>query len=437
MKKRIILYSRESTKWQAEEGYNLETQRKRMMSYIDSFYEESERTIELFEEAGKSAKNLNRPKMEKLIERIKSRSVDIVCVYCIDRLTRNVRDLADFMELLNRNSVTLLSVTERIDTASPQGRFFLNMLGSMAQLERENISERVMRALSESAEQGNYPKSRIPFGYTKNKKTKRLEIQKEQAKTVKWIFKQIIDENKSVPEITKILKEENKFDRTWCDSHVYRIIQNKIYYGTCVIGGKEIENHTIALISKEDWMLANQMMVKYDPEKKHSYLYKRKIMCNKCNRIMSCTCGYGYNSAVYLYYSCASCKMRISEKDVTHLINKSMTYKMVNHTFLYEMSKLKQMLKDSGISNSKIKNFTLNFVMYDENFEYEVKRIKVIEKLPEGIVEQLLEMRYKLNDIEYEKATVTKQKKLLDKYVRLIYIDEQKKLKKIVWKNQK
>lgn len=437
MKKRIILYSRESTKWQAEEGYNLETQRKRMMSYIDSFYSEDERTIELFEEAGKSAKNLNRPEMERLIQRIKERTVDVICVYCIDRLTRNVRDLADFMDLLNQNKVTLLSVTERIDTASPQGRFFLNMLGSMAQLERENISERVLRALAESAEQGNYPKSRIPFGYKKNESTKKLEIDEEKAKTIQWIFKQIIDENKSVPEITKQLKSDNKFDRTWSDSHIYRIVKNKIYYGTCEIAGKEIKNHTIALVTEEEWNLANKMVVKYDPEKKHEYLYKRKIMCNKCGRIMSCTCGYGTGKVPYLYYKCVSCNMRISEKEVSHLLNGTITYHMRNHIYHYEMKKIKEILKKENIVNSKLSTFTLNFIMYDQNYEYEVSKIKVIEQLPESIFKQLERIKYKLLSIEYEKSSAHNQKRYLDKYIRLIYIDENKMISKIVWKKTK
>lgn len=421
-KKRIILYARESTKWQAEEGYNLESQKKRMLSYINSYYDENTCDIEIFEEAGKSAKDFNRPMMEKMLQRIENNTVDIICVYCIDRLTRSVRDMADFLDKIQKKKVTLLSVTEKIDTSSPQGRFFLNILGSMAQLERENISERVLRALKESAEQGNYAKSSIPFGYIKNKETKQLEIEKNAAEAIKYIFHEIGKNNKSASQITKELRESNRFNRQWSDSHIYRIIKNKIYCGTYVTHEKEIENHTIPIVSKEEWQLANDCLYRKDRDHKNKYIYKGLCFCDECNRIMSCTCGNNKKkNKRYLYYECYKCKSVISEENITKYLNDSLTFVMRKSYYNQIISQIPK------IDNKSITSiFPMDKVMYDSDYEHELKIKKLTNRISEEHFELLLQTSYILQKLNFSSSSIAVKKRIVRKEISKIHISKKK-----------
>ena len=91
---------------------------------------------EILEDAGKSGKDLNREGMQALMDRIKGHSIDAVVVYKLDRLSRRVRDTLSLMDLIEKRSVAFHSITEKIDTKTAMGKFFLNIMASMNQWER-------------------------------------------------------------------------------------------------------------------------------------------------------------------------------------------------------------------------------------------------------------------------------------------------------------
>ncbi|MHA1983873.1 MAG: recombinase family protein, partial [Candidatus Hodarchaeales archaeon] len=102
--------------------------------------------------------------MRKLIEYVKSNGLDFVVVVKLDRLTRRLTDLQYLTDLFQKNHVNLVSINEKLDTETATGRFFITILGSLAQLEREQISERVQDVFENIAPKqplGGY----APFGY--------------------------------------------------------------------------------------------------------------------------------------------------------------------------------------------------------------------------------------------------------------------------------
>lgn len=163
---RIAVYRRVSTIAQAEEGQSLDVQKTRINDYInfDKQFENKELQITDFVDEGKSAKDLKREDLQLLLGMVRENKIDFIIVTKLDRLTRRLKDLQDLVELFEKCSVSLLSIYEKLDTNTATGRFFISILGSLSQLEREQISERVKIVLESIVKK--QPVGRpTPFGY--------------------------------------------------------------------------------------------------------------------------------------------------------------------------------------------------------------------------------------------------------------------------------
>src|SRR3954462_15830085 len=122
--KRAVGYLRVSTEGQAERGISLDAQAEkiRAMATVQSAH-----LIDLIVDGGESGKSLQRPGIERLLEMVDRREVQVVIVAKLDRLTRSVRDLGDLLERFQRRGVSLVSVGESLDTGSAAGRLVLNV----------------------------------------------------------------------------------------------------------------------------------------------------------------------------------------------------------------------------------------------------------------------------------------------------------------------
>ncbi|MGM7268198.1 recombinase family protein, partial [Erysipelothrix rhusiopathiae] len=162
----IAVYCRVSSDDQAENGYNLREQERRIDQYINAYSEEFTENVVKYIDDGYSAKDLKRKEMSMLLQDIKDDMISKVIIHNLDRLTRSMKDLIVLIELFEEHDVQLYSLREKIDTKTAIGRFFVSIIILIAQWEREAISERTIRALDQSAYEGNYVHGRAPFGYT-------------------------------------------------------------------------------------------------------------------------------------------------------------------------------------------------------------------------------------------------------------------------------
>lgn len=143
---RVIGYIRCSTEHQAEEGITLEAQRYRIEQYANLFGLE---LVAVFEDAGISAKTLERPGLQAALAGLRNGQAEGILVAKLDRLTRSVRDLGVLLEdFFAAGKFALLSVNEQIDTRSAAGRLMLNLLGAVSQWEREVIGDRTRDAMA-------------------------------------------------------------------------------------------------------------------------------------------------------------------------------------------------------------------------------------------------------------------------------------------------
>ncbi len=157
-----IGYVRVSTRDQADSGASLAAQRAKLDAYAVLHDLE---LAEIIEDAGHSAKSLDRPGMARLLGLIRRRLVGVVVVAKLDRITRSVRDLGELVETFKRSGVEFASVGDHIDTSTAAGRLVLNVMGSVSQWEREAIGERTSEALQALRAQGKRISRHAPYGF--------------------------------------------------------------------------------------------------------------------------------------------------------------------------------------------------------------------------------------------------------------------------------
>mgnify|MGYP001565920212 FL=1 len=138
-------YCRVSTEEQAREGISLDAQEEKIHQYANL---KDLELLEVIRDEGASGKDLERPGLQRLLHLIEDEQAEALIVYKLDRLTRNTSDLLQLVEEIFKDGNTrFFSITEDIDTNSAMGKFFLTIMGAMAQMERELVSERTKAAL--------------------------------------------------------------------------------------------------------------------------------------------------------------------------------------------------------------------------------------------------------------------------------------------------
>ncbi len=181
---KAAIYIRVSTEEQWREGYSLPAQESRLREYCErKGYE----VFDLYADRGISAKDIqHRPEMLRLLQDAEAERVNAVCVFALSRFSRNVADLYKTCSILKAHKISLESCTEPFDTSTPIGMAIVGILGVVAQLEREQTSERVAAAMLERAKQGKRTCSYV-LGYDREG-TDGLAVNPKEAAIVKFIF---------------------------------------------------------------------------------------------------------------------------------------------------------------------------------------------------------------------------------------------------------
>jgi len=122
----------------------------------------------IFEDKSSGSTTTKRDGLKAMMEYV--RQGDTVYIESISRLARNVRDLLSIVEQLNQKQVQLVSLKENIDTTTPTGTFFLQVMAAMAELERNSILERQREGIESAKSRGKHlgrPKADKPQEWDK------------------------------------------------------------------------------------------------------------------------------------------------------------------------------------------------------------------------------------------------------------------------------
>ena len=144
---------------------SVEVQGQACRAYIEAHRHEHWQAIEpVYEDSGYSGGDLNRPALRQLLDDMQSDKIDVVLVHRLDRLSRSVQDLCALLPLFTIPGIRLVSMSQPLDTATPEGRLNLHLLTSFAQFERELIGERTREKLTATRANGLWQGNGAPLG---------------------------------------------------------------------------------------------------------------------------------------------------------------------------------------------------------------------------------------------------------------------------------
>ena len=224
---RAAIYTRVSTEDQAKEGFSLDAQLEKLRSYCKA--RDWIITGEYIDD-GYSGRYVRRPAYARLMEEMDK--WDAILVIKMDRIHRNSKNFMLMMEQLKKFGKEFVSMTESLDTSTAMGRFVMDIIQRIAQLESEQIGERVYIGMEQKAKtNGGVLGFNIPYGY--DYKDGKLQINESESKNVKEIFKMYRNEL-SMKKIAEILNQKNiptKLNKTWGSQTVSLVLKNPVYCG--------------------------------------------------------------------------------------------------------------------------------------------------------------------------------------------------------------
>ena len=260
---RCAIYTRVSTEHGLEQEFNsLDNQREASEAYIKSQAHEGWKLIRTrYDDGGYSGGSMDRPALQKLLDDVRARRIDVVVVYKVDRLTRSLADFAKLVELFDAHQVSFVSVTQAFNTTTSMGRLTLNVLLSFAQFEREVTGERIRDKIAASKKKGIWMGGVVPLGYRVENRA--LHVVEEHAASVRNLFRRYV-EISSVVRLKAVLDEESlrlpiRTDGTGKTTggglisrgHLYKILSNPIYLGRLTHKGQVHEGLHDPIIDQE------------------------------------------------------------------------------------------------------------------------------------------------------------------------------------------
>lgn len=431
--KHIIGYCRESTAIQYNEGFNIDDQEKRIRTYAGLYFDDKSDELTIMRDAA-SAKSLDRPKMNVILQMIEAHEVDVFIVYSLDRMTRRVKDLAYLLDKFQKHHVQLLSITEKIDTDSPMGRFFIYLIVLIAQWEQETIGSRSERGIIESAMQGNYALPGSPIGYMRNPEdTHKLIIEENAAEIVKNVFSDVADNGLTLTTVMHKLNADKVLDKKWTRPALANLVSNKIYYGTMELKGREFPNIAPPLITKETYKLAQIRTKAATHVKGRHYLFRSFVRCIDCNRIMGIRTMTPKSGKVYKYYLCGECLRQIPERVILDQVDAPFTQLMRQEQFEEDLKALQMSYQDTA---ETIQSLPMSFFIYGLDREY-----------VEGLIEQKTEDKEKLKrnidklqagllDITFRDLPYSEVIDFAHKYIQTIDVDLDTEKVSVVYKTE-
>lgn len=298
------LYVRVSTGYQADKD-SLPFQKKELKAYCKHVLHLD--NVEIFEDAGKSGKNTNRPGFERMMKKVRAGQVSHVIVYKIDRISRNLVDFSLMYDDFKYHRVTFISLNEQFDTSSAIGEAVLKIILVFAELERKLTSERVKDIMIGRAQSGQWNGARVPYGWDWDNETKSPVHSATEATFARLMY-DMYEETHSSCKLRDYLNANDiptKRGGEWTSKTVADFIRNpmnkgdyRYNYRESARGRKKPDDEVIyvesvfpPLVDPEQWNRCNAIMDQNTAAKnrqgfthkvKYTHIFSGLLVCSDC-----------------------------------------------------------------------------------------------------------------------------------------------------------
>ena len=323
----ISAYIRVSTDEQVEKGNSIQEQKERLSAFCRA---NGWSQPEYYIDDGYSAKDLNRPGIQHLLDDVRAGKVQSVLTTKLDRLSRNLLDILQLVNIFTDHGCNYVSASESFDASTAAGKMMLQLLGTFAEFERERISERVKENMLSLAKNTNKAIYQPCYGYEIDENGQ-FVINEEEAKFVRLMF-DLAEQGHGPRMIAKILNEHGartKAGKPWDQVNVKRLIKNERVAGIMIYNKRQKKGNRVVFRDKGEWIVKeNNHPAIIPPErfekvqeilrsrslaKRHAesetYLLTGLVKCAHCGKNMKgSTARYvrGDKSYTYYRYICSS-----------------------------------------------------------------------------------------------------------------------------------
>lgn len=327
---KVAIYIRVSTMYQVDKD-SLPMQREDLSNYCR--YVLNTNNFEVFEDAGYSAKNTERPAYQQMMARIRTGEFSHVLVWKIDRISRNLLDFTNMYNELKLLGCVFVSKNEQFDTSTAIGEAVMKIIVVFAELERKMTSERVTAVMISRASEGKWNGGRIPYGYDYDPETRVFTVNDSEAGVIHTIYDKY-EESRSLIQVTKLLNGlgyRTRSSKPWTPTTVSKMLNNPFYLGMYrynvfnekLTGNSStkhkksedewviVEDHHPAIVERERYMRVQEVLHKNRRNNKEPKSYARKnvhifaglTFCGYCNQIMQASQdrarANGYRPSIY------------------------------------------------------------------------------------------------------------------------------------------
>lgn len=321
---RVIAYLRVSTREQAENGYSIGEQEERLRHYCAA---KGWTLLDVVSDPGYSGAKLERPGLQRMIRLAQRRVCDAVLVWKLDRLSRSQKDTLYLIEdVFLKNDIAFISMNENFDTSTPFGRAMIGILSVFAQLEREQIRERMAVGREGRAKAGLYHGGGYaPIGYDYSRKEDGgagLIVNEYEAMQVREIYSLYLG-GMSINRLQEYLSERytTKYGAWHSTGSVRAVLKSKLYMGLVTFDGKTYPGRHEPLVSPEDfeavqrrleamsWQKAADLRGEKRGAFQRVHILGGLLWCARCGARYFANGGYsgsGEKRRYYPYYVCYS-----------------------------------------------------------------------------------------------------------------------------------
>ena len=305
-----VIYARYSSDNQREES--IEGQIRECTAYAEK---NGITIVKHYIDRAISAKTDNRPEFQQMIKDSDKKLFDIVLVWKLDRFARNRYDSARYKTQLKKNGVKLMSATEII-SEGPEGIILESVLEGYAEYYSADLSEKVIRGMTENALKGKFTGGAIPFGYIINA-DHRFEIDPLTAPFVAETFQRYND-GQTMREIRDWLNEKgikNQRGGPMTFNTIQHMLSNRRYIGELKYRDILIPDAIPSIVTTELFNDVQEKMLKNKkaPARRKAeddYLLTTKLFCGCCGALMFGESGTSRTGEVHRYYKCATAKKK-------------------------------------------------------------------------------------------------------------------------------